>query len=201
MTIIRLSLRGIRASLGRLILTTIAIVAGVGFVAGSFILADSLDGTFSEIFENAASGTDAQVAVAELEFGDDIRTIPDSLIDEVAALPEVGEATGSVTVDPDETFRPFIVLNPEGEPVEPVGPPIITFSWDGQEQEGAIALAEGAAPAGPGETAINFEYADAAGVAVGDRILEVDGRLPRSGGGRPLGQGDGALLLLAVPGE
>ncbi|MEM9134443.1 MAG: FtsX-like permease family protein [Actinomycetota bacterium] len=170
MTIIRLSLRGIRASLGRLILTAIAIVVGVGFVGAAFILADSLQDTFSEIFEQGASGTDAQITLADLEFGDDVRTIPDSLIATVAELPEVGDASGSVTIDPGDNFRPFIVVNAEGVPVEPLGPPIVTFSWDGEDQEGAITLAEGSAPSGVEETAIDVTYAETAGVSVGERI-------------------------------
>ncbi len=170
MTIVRLALRGIRASLGRLILTTVAIVAGVGFVSGAFILADSLEDTFSAIFEGAASGTDAQITVADLEFGDDLRTIPDSLVDEVAALPEVGEATPQVGIDPGDNFRAFIVQDAEGNPVEPVGPPIITFSWDGEDVEDAITLAAGAPPVGLDQVAINIEYAEAAGVEPGQRV-------------------------------
>ncbi|MEM8925240.1 MAG: FtsX-like permease family protein [Actinomycetota bacterium] len=170
---LKLSLRSIRSNLGRLILTTVAIVAGVSFVSGAFILTDSLEGTFDDIFQNAASGTDAQVAVAELDFGDDTRTIPDSLVSEVAALPEVGEASGTVAVDPGEAFRPFIVLNAAGEPVEPVGPPIITFSWDGEDQEGAIALASGSAPVGIDQVAIDSTYATAAGVTAGDTVTLV----------------------------
>ncbi len=173
MTMIRLSLRGIRASLGRLVLTAIAIIAGVGFVGAAFILADSLSETFGDIFEQSASGTDAEVRVAELEFGEDTRTIPDSLIADVAALDEVGTASGTVLVDPGELFRPFIVLNAENEPVEPQGPPIITFSWDGEEQEGSILLADGRPPTAIDETAIDVTYAEAAGVAAGDTITMI----------------------------
>lgn len=173
MTILRLTLRGIRASLGRLILTMIAIVVGVGFVGAAFVLADSLQDTFGELFEQSVSGTDARVTVAELEFGDDTQTVPDTLIDEVASLPEVGEATGAVFIDSGESFRPFIVLDAEGEQVVPQGPPIISFSWGGEEVEGLIELADGRPPENIDETAIDSTYAAAAGVAAGDTITMV----------------------------
>lgn len=177
-TVRKLAVRGIRASLGRLLLTMIAIVAGVGFVAGAFILADSLEDTFNSIFENANQGIDAQIVVAELEFGSDVRTIPDTLVAEVTALPEVGEASPTVTIDSNDIFRPFIVLDAEGDTVEPQGPPIITFSWDGEEQEDVIAIGSGSAPVGADQVAIDVDYADAAGVEIGQRIqvLTPDGQ-------------------------
>ena len=167
---IQLAVRGIRASLGRLILTTIAIVAGVGFVSGAFILADSLSDTFTSLFENASSTVDARVTVAEPEFGDDLRTLSDDLTATVAALPEVDEATPEIGIDANTNAKPFIVLDADGEPVEPRGPPIITFSWDGSEVEDLILLADGVPPVGLDQVAIDSTYAAAAGVAAGDVV-------------------------------
>ena len=170
MTIVRLALRGIRASLGRLILTTIAIVAGVGFVAGAFILADSLEGTFTDLFEEATSQIDAEIKVAELEFGQDTRTISDTLVDKVTALPQVGKASPSVRVDPEENFRPFTILDAEGNKIEPRGGPIISFSWDGSTDGGFLTLLDGAPPTTIDQVAIDSTYANAAGLAVGDQV-------------------------------
>ncbi|MGH1488860.1 MAG: ABC transporter permease [Acidimicrobiales bacterium] len=165
MTIFKLALRGIRASLGRLILTTIAILAGVGFVAGAFILADSLQSTFDGIFAESSVDVDARVVVAELEFGEDDRSIPDSLIEQVRSLPEVARATPDVSIQ--EVFIPFVALDAEGEEVKPQGPPIITFSWGG-EASGGLALSAGQPPQGIGQTAIDTGYAEQLGANVGD---------------------------------
>ena len=165
MIVFKLALRGIRASIGRLILTTIAILAGVGFVSGAFILADSLEATFSSIFEEASSSVDARVGVAELEFGDDVRTIPDTLIAELSALPEVGEARPDITIE--ESFTPFVALDENGEEVVPAGPPIITFSWDGGEG-GGLSLIEGEPSVGLDQTVIDSGYATALGASAGD---------------------------------
>ena len=91
-TMIKLSIRGIKASLGRLILTMIAIIAGVGFVAGAFILADSLEDTFSQIFEQRTPRSMLRSSSAILSSAMTNGRSPDTLTAEIAALPEVGEA-------------------------------------------------------------------------------------------------------------
>ena len=50
---IRVALRGLMARKLRLVLSGIAIVLGVGFVAGSFILTDTISAVFDDIFANA----------------------------------------------------------------------------------------------------------------------------------------------------
>ncbi len=166
MTIFRLARRGIRASLGRLILTTIAILAGVGFVSGAFILADSLESTFTSLFEDASADIDARVTVAEFEFGTDERTIPDTLADELEALPEVGDVTPEVALE--DSFTPFVALDADGDEVKPPGP-IVTFSWNGDEG-GGLSLGDGRPPRGLDETAIDSAYAEALEAAVGDVV-------------------------------
>ncbi len=170
MSLLKLSLRNIRASVGRLMLTALAITAGVGFVAGSFILADSLSDTFSSIFESAGSRTDATVQLAELAFGEDDRTLSDSIIAELEALDETAEVRPTVTIDTNSSFRPFVVLDAEGEEVIPQGPPIITFSWDGTEIEDQISLVAGTPPNGIDEVVLDSTYAEAAGVEVGQTV-------------------------------
>ena len=183
MTILKLSARNIKANLGRLLLTAIAIIAGVGFVSGSFILADSLSSTFNGIFESAGATTDARVQVAEPEFGFDERTLSDDIVADIEALPETGRVTPGVTLD--DQFTPFIALDAEGEEVKPQGPPIITFSvsqnaLDAAEAAGGenqISLAAGTIPAGIDQVALDADYAERLEVSVGDQIdfITLDG--------------------------
>jgi len=165
---IKLALRDIRASLGRLVLMTIAIVAGVGFVSGAFILSDSLSGTFTNLIEDATAGTDAQIQAADPEFGQNEVSLPESLVDTVAALPEVGEADPAVGTS-EQNFRPFVILREDGSRVQPQGGPIISFSWNG-DTGAFITSAEGTPPDGIDQTAIDSAYAKAAGVSVGDQV-------------------------------
>ncbi len=180
MIIFKLVWRRIRASLGSLLLTLIAIVAGVGFVSGSFILSDSLAATFNSIFEDAASTVDGQVQPKEAEFGFEPRTIPDTLATELQELPEVRKATPQVVYSNDSVNN-FIATDADGQEVYPQGseqgPPVLTASWDGEEG-GGLLIADGVVPNGIDEVALNQGYADLIPAAVGDEIEFVtpDGR-------------------------
>ena len=52
--------KSIRARIGRLIGISIAIVVGVSFVVGSFVLADSLRNTFDNLFTQITENVDLQ---------------------------------------------------------------------------------------------------------------------------------------------
>jgi putative ABC transport system permease protein len=62
---LRVALKGVWSRKLRLLLTSIAVVLGVGFVAGAFFLTDSLRASFDTIFTEAAQGLDVQVATKE----------------------------------------------------------------------------------------------------------------------------------------
>src|SRR5215211_1936206 len=62
--------RSIRARFGRLIAIAIAIVVGVAFVVGSFVLADSLRKTFDDLFTQISENLDLRVR-SSVAFGDD----------------------------------------------------------------------------------------------------------------------------------
>ncbi len=62
----RVTLANVRGHVVRLLLTCLAVTLGTAFVAGSFVLTDSLDRTFSAIFSTAES-TDAVVRVPDDE--------------------------------------------------------------------------------------------------------------------------------------
>lgn len=169
MTMLKLSLRSIRANLGRLALTGMAVVFGVGFVSGSFIIADSLRDTFGSIVANANAGIDARVQLADVDdFGAEVTGVPEEILADIEALDEVDRAVGFVAL---EEFRPFIALDAEGETVEPQGPPILTFSWtDDPDFAGGFELVDGTAPSGPDSVALDADYVDALGAEVGQTI-------------------------------
>ena len=57
----KISLKNLLGHKLRLLITTVAIVLGVGFLAGTFVLTDTLGETFDDLFENANQGVDAVV--------------------------------------------------------------------------------------------------------------------------------------------
>ena len=82
--------KSIRARIGRLIAISIAILVGVSFVVGSFVLADSLRQTFDDLFTQISQNVDLQVR-ASVAFGeDDVDVqrdpIPASLADQIAQV-------------------------------------------------------------------------------------------------------------------
>ena len=96
--------KGLLAHKFRLLLTSISIVLGVGFVAGTFVFTDTIGSVFDHLFTQTTSGTDAVVR-AKLPFKvssqgggpqQDRAPVPDSLVAIVASTPGVAAAQGGV---------------------------------------------------------------------------------------------------------
>jgi putative ABC transport system permease protein len=161
----RLARRSLRARIGRSIFIGLSILAGVAFVAGSFILADSLRGTFDNLIDGLTGETDLQVrATLEVDALDAVRDpLPRELVDEVAAVPGVALAEGSYT-------RYAQMIDPDGKPVTTQGAPTWGVSWDPDSGLTGVELKDGRAPAGVDEVAIDKATADRVGFEVGDPI-------------------------------
>ena len=61
----RVMIKGLLAHKLRLALTALSVVLGVAFVAGTFVLTDTLAATFDNLFAEVNGNTDAQVRSAE----------------------------------------------------------------------------------------------------------------------------------------
>ena len=57
----RVTIRGLMAKKLRLVLTSIAVVLGVAFMSGTFVLTDTLGNVFDKLFTDATKGVDADV--------------------------------------------------------------------------------------------------------------------------------------------
>ncbi len=159
--------RGLRANLGRLILTLLSVTLGVAFVSGSFVLADSLRSVFNQISVDTFAGVDASVRAVPSEFAgpfDPPEDIEESILDTVTALPEVGLSEGGLQV-----FEQIYTLDDEGQPNRTIGPPVFGFSWDGPSAISSLRLIDGEAPSGQ-QIAIDTTQATATGLAVGDSV-------------------------------
>ncbi len=165
---LKLVVRGIRANLGRLILTLISVFLGVAFVSGSFVLADSLRSIFNQISETAFAGVDAQVRAIEPEInssGENLIRFDESLTDAVAALPGVEYAEGGIFA-----FEQTYSILDDGEVNRPAGPPVFTASWGGPSPVSSFTVIEGGAPVGQ-QVVLNRSQVDAGGYALGDDVL------------------------------
>ncbi|MGK5685352.1 ABC transporter permease [Actinoplanes sp. URMC 104] len=165
---LRATLRSLLARKLRLVLSGLAVVLGVMFVAGAFVTTDTLGRTFDKLFAEGYSQLDVavsakpQVAVSEME-GEQVATpLPASVVDRVARVPGVAEATGVVS---DDGAR---VIGSDGKVVTSYGPPRIGMNWVGTDD--LMQLREGRGPQRDDEIAVNQAVAEAAGIHVGDRV-------------------------------
>ncbi|MCJ7831833.1 MAG: ABC transporter permease, partial [Actinobacteria bacterium] len=163
---LRATLKSVFAHKTRLLLTALAIILGVGFVAGTFIFTDTIDATFSNLFDDVFVGTDV-IVKADTGFNPGStasQPFDEGVLQAVESVPAVKVAEGS-----SGGYAQLIDKN--GEPIQPMGPPTLGGSWmDAPELQGNTELREGQAPTGPGEIAVDAATATNNDLKVGDSV-------------------------------
>jgi len=177
--VLRVALRGLRAHLGRLALSTLGVVLGVGFVVGTYALTDALDAAFDRLFAVANRGIDvivrAPTAFAAAGPGTTFgagRRVPARLLPTIRAVEGVEAAEGFV-------MGYAQIVTPEGEAIVPQGPPTLGVSWM-SDRFTSLVLREGRRPRDPREVAVDARTAREHDLRVGERITVVSVRGPRS---------------------
>ena len=156
--------KSIRARWGRTLAIGLAITAGVSFVVGSFVLADSLRATFNQLFEELGQDVDLEVRSAQEFDTDDARDPVD-----VAIADDVAAVDGVSVVEP--TLQRYAqLIDADGEVITPAGGPTLGVSWLGDDGIQGVTLKAGAPPIGPDEIAIDKATADAENLDVGDTV-------------------------------
>lgn len=169
----RLTWRNLLARKVRLLMSTLAIVLGIGFLAGVMTFSTGLNATFDNIVEG--STPDAQVRPAGDVQGANAGVGTTALItpadvDRLAALPEVAQATGSV-----DGLGAFL-LGKDGKLVGGQGAPTLTFNYAPSENiqgEQVLQLNQGGWPQKPGEVTLDSSSAERGGYAVGDTVTMI----------------------------
>ena len=130
---LRITLRGLRAHLLRFFLTGIAIVLGVTFLVGSFVITDTIKAAFNDLFAKATNGTDAVVQGVESRSvgapGEDVgrQPIPESILAAVKRVPGVANAVADVETTTDQ---PVTVIGRDHKPIGgTAGTPQFAFNW------------------------------------------------------------------------
>ncbi|MGW0433503.1 ABC transporter permease [Micromonospora sp. NPDC003197] len=165
---LRATLRSLLARKLRLLLSALAVVLGVMFVSGAFVLTDTLGRSFDSVFADAYAETDVEVSarskVATSEFeGEQVAaTFPASTLERIRAVPGVAQATGLAAADGAR------VIGPNGKVLTSFGPPQLGSNWTGESD--LVRLREGHGPSADNEIVVNATVAKAANLAVGDRV-------------------------------
>jgi len=171
--VIKVALRGLAGRKLRAALTGIAIVLGVAMISGTYILTDTVESAFTNLFTESYAGTDAIVTGRGLDISIEGEKPPDppvdaSLLDVVRAVAGVALASGSVA-DEDSTK----LLTSEGEAVNSEGWPTLGFGIDTAPafaQFNPLNLLEGSWPAAADEVVVDAETVDEQGWEIGDTV-------------------------------
>jgi putative ABC transport system permease protein len=168
---ISVALKGLAGRKLRAVLTAFAIILGVTMVSGTYVLTDTIDKAFNNIFQETYANTDAVVSGRTPDINVDGETaaapsISASLLEEVRALPDVAAATGTVADDSNTK-----ILTKEGKAVNTGGAPSFGFGIDpAQARFNPLKLLEGRWPSTPEEVVLDAGTADEQGYNIGDSV-------------------------------
>jgi putative ABC transport system permease protein len=159
-----LGLKSLWARKVRALLTAFAVFLGVAFVAGSFVLTDTIFAAFDEIFSESLKGTSVVVSAenpVKQESGE-IPTVRASLLPRVVRTPGVREASGAI-------FTPGAFFNAENEKIgNKFAPKFISSTQPGKLE--SLTYVEGHRPRGPTEASLDKAAADSADLKIGEKI-------------------------------
>ncbi len=172
---LKLSLRSFGARKMRVALTLIAVALGVALISGTYILTDTINQSFDNIFQTAAKGTDVSITprdAVDANATQTSNTIPASFLDEVQRQPGVAKAAGSVSTSNVALFKS------DGDRVGRAGGAPTQVSSALPAPFGALTYTEGHAPRTDGEVALLQATADSEGIKIGDTV-EIAGDGPK----------------------
>jgi putative ABC transport system permease protein len=165
--VFRAALRSLLARKVRLVLTMVAVVLGVGFMAGTFVLTDTMTKAFNEVFESGLSSIDVLVRssnafTAQTSSIEERESMPESVLEDVRGVPGVAEAVGDVigyaqVVDPAT-----------GKVIGTFGPPTAASSWN--DLNGFTLKPGGSPPQGDDQVVLDAGTAEGHDIQVGDTI-------------------------------
>jgi len=163
--VFKLTLKSLLARKIRLALTTFAVILGVSFVSGSFILADSLRSVFNKIAIEIAGPDWLQVRGVETIEDDPFSrpTVTQSVVDQIRSVEGVYGAEGVI--------QGFPRISVGDELVKPLGgAPTLAFNFEQETAElSGFETLEGSAP-GSSEAMVDIDTATKYDISVGDTI-------------------------------
>ncbi|MEH0523827.1 FtsX-like permease family protein [Streptomyces stelliscabiei] len=169
---LRATLRSFLAHKGRLLLSALAVVLSVAFVAGSLIFSDTVTRTFDRLF--ASTSADVTVGPKDDELTGQlptgaVETVPASLARRIAGIDGVADARVDASVDN------VTVVDSDNESVGPTtGAPTVARNWHPTDRS-PVKLTNGHAPRGAGQALLDADTAEGKDVEIGDTLTVLAG--------------------------
>jgi len=169
--VIAVALRGLAGRKLRTALTSLAIILGVAMMSGTYVLTDTINKAFSNLFTETYAETDARITGQgpDISFQGESSAspgMPEEILDDVRAVPSVDVAAGGVF---HEQTR---IIGKDGEAIAPDAP-TFAFGIDVTpefERFNPTELVAGTWPSSPTEVVIDAGTAENEGYEVGDTI-------------------------------
>jgi putative ABC transport system permease protein len=159
-----LAIKSLWARRVRALTTTLAVVIGVAFVAGTYILTDTTFAAFDEIFEDSLAKTDVVITARE-EVRQETGEVPSF---KAGVLPEVRRIDG-VRVAVGQIFTVGAFFDEENEQIgTPFAPKFITSNIP--ESLETQTYVEGRKPRTAKEASLDQSAAEEAGLGLGDTL-------------------------------
>lgn len=167
----KVTIKGLFAHKLRFALTALAVLLGVAFMSGTFVLTDTVSRVFNDLFTELNDNTDAYVRSADssdMDFGGTIRPrIPETVVEPVRAV------DGVELAEPDFVLEQGIrLLDDDGEPMgnPAMGAPTLGIAWEEVTGGTGITLVDGHEPETADEIVLDKRSADEGNYEVGDDV-------------------------------
>jgi putative ABC transport system permease protein len=161
------TIKGLLAHKLRLMLTALAIVLGVTFISGTYVLTDTLQSTFTALFSNIYSKIDFQVR-GVAQFGKNTPNavrdpLPQSLLAAVRGVPGVEAADGTVS-----GYAQFVAH--DGKAITTGGAPTIGIDYNGDPRLSVLRISAGGPPTTSDDVLMDAGTAQKYDFTVGQRV-------------------------------
>ncbi|MET7929615.1 FtsX-like permease family protein [Streptomyces sp. NPDC005349] len=164
---LKATLRSFLAHKGRLVLSALAIVLSVAFVAGSLVFSDTVTRTFDRLF--ASTSADVQVNPKQDSLSE---TVPTGAVETVPArlARQIRSVDGVAAARIDAAAENVTVVDDRNNSVGPTsGAPTIATNWYVTDRS-PVRLTSGHAPRGSGEALLDADTADKKHLRIGDSL-------------------------------
>jgi putative ABC transport system permease protein len=160
----KVALRGLAQRKLRAFVTMLAVLLGVAFIAGSYVLTDTINESFDDIFTEAYAGTDVAISPSTTGQGEEIDLPPFSaeVLNQVREVEGVEQAAGGI-------FSTVRFVDQEGEQLSAAFAPEFVTSVSPEPFE-TLTYTDGRPPESAEEVSLDESTADREDLAIGDPL-------------------------------